>query len=139
MQQELFVIRKMLSEGVSEPQQAVPYKALTAPSEEQRSKAIKHSFDTSAEIDIATNASSCESVSEHPAKRFKPLSRVSMGSSLCDAVTKATSAIAATLLDSDSTAMLSVDDELEDRPTAALDLLATVSTCFCHSDECNSL
>jgi len=137
MQQELFVIRKMLSEEVSEPQQAVPYKALTAPSEEQRSKAIKRSFDTSAEIQ--TDASSCESVSEHPAKRFKPLSRVSMGSSLCDAVTKATSAIAATLLDSNSTAMLSVDDELEDRPTAALDLLATVSTCFCHPDECNNL
>ena len=126
MQQELFVIRKMLSQEVSEPQQAVPYKALTAPSEEQRSKAIKRSFDTSAEIQ--TDASSCESVSEHPAKRFKPLSRVSMGSSLCDAVTKATSAITATLLDSDSTAMLSVDDELEDRPTAALDLLATVSS-----------
>ena len=57
MQQELFVICKMLSQEVSEPQQAVPYKALTAPSEEQRSKAIKHSFDTSAEIDIAINAS----------------------------------------------------------------------------------
>ena len=126
--EELLVLvnRRMLSEEVSEPQQAVPYKALKAPLEGQGSRAIKHSFDTSAEIDIDTNASSCEFVTEHPAKRFKPLSLSSMGSLLCDAVTTASSAIVTTLLDSDSTAMLSVDDESENRPTAALDLLATV-------------
>ena len=125
-QQELLVNHKMLSEEVSEPQQAVPYEALKAPLEEQGPRAIKHNFDTSAEIDIDTNASSWEFVTEHPAKRFKPLSLSSMGSLLFDAVTTASSAIATTLLDSDSTAMLSVDDESENCPTAALDLLATV-------------
>merc|ERR1712166_1547857 len=128
---------RMLYEEQSQPQQAVPYRApLTTSAEEEGSKTIKYTnFAVSTQmIDAADDSSrkspsdsSRESGSEQqPAKRFKAGPLSSIGGSLRAAVSRATTAIATTLVNSDSQVMLYLDDTTDNRPAAALDLLAIV-------------
>ena len=76
-------------------------------------------LESSSGTSSAPALSSDESLSEHPAKRFKLSSLSSLSVSLCAAMTTATTSIATTLFNCDSHAMLSLEDDADCRTTAA--------------------